>query len=302
VWKFAFFDREPHALFGEDVKTRNAIIFRRELVDDPARGTGSIVYSGPLRKWTSKTRKELFDEIDFTRLLNGDIGGGIPKVGGHTQSAALRQLNSLPKSLARTWTCSDSCLPEDTFSDAALPHVYVAGTAYNFLNVFRPQRTPCMVGRRMSQSKVARYVFSGEQNASAVFAIMSSQLVFWLWHVHSDGFHVSRKFLESIPFDDTSFSDSQFAKLARLGRTLWDELQDHTVTSVNGGRTTIAYRPHACHWTRMAIDRILVAAAGIEESFVESLEQFSRGVVVVDGTDERRAMLWPKNSKQGAAG
>ena len=25
-WRFAFFDREPHALFGEDVKTRNAIV------------------------------------------------------------------------------------------------------------------------------------------------------------------------------------------------------------------------------------------------------------------------------------
>jgi len=291
VWKFAFFDREPHALFGEDVKTRNAIIFRRELVDDPSRDTEAIVYSGPLRKWTSRTRKELFDEIDFTRLPNGDIEGGIPKVGGSSQSAALRQLNSLSKKLVRTWTCSDSCLPEETFSDAALPHVYVAGTAYNFLNVFRPQRIPCMVGRKMSQSKVARFVFSDEQYASAVFAIMSSQIVFWLWHVHSDGFHVSRKFLESIPFDDTIFSSSQFNKLARLGRTLWDELQDHTVVSVNGGRTTIAYRPHACHGTRMAIDRILVAAAGIDESFVENLAQFSRGVVVVDGSDERRALL-----------
>ena len=25
-WRFAFFDREPHALFGEDVKTRNTIM------------------------------------------------------------------------------------------------------------------------------------------------------------------------------------------------------------------------------------------------------------------------------------
>jgi hypothetical protein len=25
-WRFAFFDREPHALFGEDVKTRNVIV------------------------------------------------------------------------------------------------------------------------------------------------------------------------------------------------------------------------------------------------------------------------------------
>ena len=29
-WRFAFFDREPHALFGEDVKTRNTIAFRHD--------------------------------------------------------------------------------------------------------------------------------------------------------------------------------------------------------------------------------------------------------------------------------
>src|SRR5690606_10623571 len=29
-WRFAFFDREPHALFGEEVKTRNTIVLRSE--------------------------------------------------------------------------------------------------------------------------------------------------------------------------------------------------------------------------------------------------------------------------------
>jgi len=39
TWRCAFFDREPHALFGEDVETRNAILFRREVVNDPVRGS-----------------------------------------------------------------------------------------------------------------------------------------------------------------------------------------------------------------------------------------------------------------------
>ena len=33
-WRFAFFDREPHALFGEDVKTRNAIILWSRVPSD----------------------------------------------------------------------------------------------------------------------------------------------------------------------------------------------------------------------------------------------------------------------------
>ena len=33
-WRFAFFDREPHALFGEEVKVRNAIVFRYKETND----------------------------------------------------------------------------------------------------------------------------------------------------------------------------------------------------------------------------------------------------------------------------
>src|SRR5208337_3580177 len=41
-WHCAFFDREPHALFGEDVKTRNAILFHTAHRDDPNRGRAAI--------------------------------------------------------------------------------------------------------------------------------------------------------------------------------------------------------------------------------------------------------------------
>ena len=40
-WSFAFFDREPHALFGEDVKTRNAIVFWTRTARDK-RATASV--------------------------------------------------------------------------------------------------------------------------------------------------------------------------------------------------------------------------------------------------------------------
>lgn len=46
-WRFAFFDREPHALFGEDVKTRNAIVlWTRQGSDSKVQ-----ISTGPLRKW-----------------------------------------------------------------------------------------------------------------------------------------------------------------------------------------------------------------------------------------------------------
>lgn len=300
VWKFAFFDREPHALFGEEVKTRNAIVFRRETSADPPRGCESKIFTGPLRKWTSRTRDRLFESIGFTELPTYDLSNGIPKVAGAEQTTVVSILSHLPHRLARIWVLADSCLPEETFGDHRQPFVHVAGTAYNFLNVFRCQEPQARSVRTMSQSPVARLHFSDEQTAARVFAIMSSRLVFWLWHVHGDGFHVSRRFLEEIPFDDSSFTVDQRGRLSELGTTLWHELQQHIAVSVNRGRATIAYRPLACDETRARIDAILIAAAGIHSSFGGQLGRFVRDVVVVDESDNRRALLWPDSSRLGA--
>ena len=75
-WQFAFFDREPHALFGEEVKTRNAILFRFESAATPKRGEAANMETGPLRKWTSRTRANLFQTIDFTAVDSVEIGRG----------------------------------------------------------------------------------------------------------------------------------------------------------------------------------------------------------------------------------
>ena len=83
TWKFAFFDREPHALFGEDVKTRNSILFW-----DRGRGDSQArISSGPLRKWRANDRAMMFSSIRFTPLTS-PIGTGIPKLDGASQARA----------------------------------------------------------------------------------------------------------------------------------------------------------------------------------------------------------------------
>ncbi|MEO8629068.1 MAG: N-6 DNA methylase [Betaproteobacteria bacterium] len=63
-WRFAFFDREPHALFGEDVKTRNAIICWSRGTEQTSR-----LSTGPLRKWRGANRAEMFEKIRYTPLV-----------------------------------------------------------------------------------------------------------------------------------------------------------------------------------------------------------------------------------------
>src|SRR3990172_5900138 len=197
-WKFAFFDREPHALFGEEVKTRNAILFRIENRDAPQRGQSAIIETGAMRKWTSRTRGELFNSINFTSLESLNIANGIPKVDGHLQSAAFAILRNAKYRFESFCLKIDSCCLALALKRECSNHVYVGGTAYNFLNVFR--KFPITIGNEypLSENPIHCLEFISEAEVSTAFAILSSRLVFWLWHVQADGFHVPGWFIRGL--------------------------------------------------------------------------------------------------------
>ena len=75
IWRFSFFDREPHALFGEDVKTRNAIVAWSRTNED----AGARIMTGPLLKWRGDSRARMFASIRFTEVER-PIADVIPKL------------------------------------------------------------------------------------------------------------------------------------------------------------------------------------------------------------------------------
>lgn len=291
-WQFAFFDREPHALFGEEVKTRNAILFRFEGDTTPPRGQLAEIETGPLRKWTSRTRHALFGSIGFTSLGPASITHGIPKLCGAEQSAALCALRRTTARLPSWCVRMGTCHPEEAIGKQSAHRVFVGGTAYNFLNVYRcaelaeEERT-----FPMSESAVHCLEFRSQQDAEAVFAILSSRIVFWLWHVMGDGFHVPGWLWDEVPFSRGAFDAQSLAALAGHGRKLWQRLHEHRFTSLNGGKLTIGYRPLHCHDERDAIDELLIKAAKLPFEFLAELRTFVRSNAVVDASDERRQHL-----------
>jgi hypothetical protein len=130
-----------------------------------------------------------------------------------------------------------------------------------------------------------------EEEAQAVFAVLSSRLAFWLWHVLGDGFHVAGWLFDEIPFSRNSFATGQIKQLSALGAALWGELQEHRIISVNGGKQTIAFRSLACNRQRDAIDQLLLEAGGLPSEFSKELREFVQQTVVVDLTDKRRQHL-----------
>ena len=285
-WRFAFFDREPHALFGEEVKVRNAIVFRYKETNDTCAAT--MIETGPLHKWTSRQRARLFEMVEFTPLAVNSIAAGIPKLSGAQSVEIFEQLANRTIRLHKMCVSVDSCRPEDIISRNQDDTIFVSGTAYNFLNIFRRHRSLPSCSVPWSTSKVLALRFATEAEAARAFAILSSRVAYWLWHVTGDGFHVTRNFVLGLPFNDQLFNKNQRDTLTRLGDRLWSNVQREQIVSINGGRKTIAYRPHSSEDLRNEIDTLLLNALGVAPSLITHLRVFARKIVAVDEYDEKR--------------
>ena len=270
TWRLAFFDREPHALFGEDVKTRNTILLWYRDKED----CKSAIESGPLRKWRGDSRAEMFTTIRFTPVTRA-IRSGIPKIDGALQARAV-------EALAKRWdrfehACANIYRMPLTHVLKSNHHTVFAGaTAYNFLNVFlKPPPGLLETAPVLSEHPLHAMDFPTEEDATAAFALLSSHLAYWWWHVTGDGFHVTKRFLAGLPFGVDALSDPSRAALAACGEKLWSRINPAPIISVNRGRTSLAFSPNGFDDVRREIDQILVGLTDLESAFVEELQQFT---------------------------
>lgn len=273
-WRFAFFDREPHALFGEDVKTRNTIILWSRAPHDKV----ASLATGPLRKWRGDSRARMFRSLRFTDI-DGGIRGGIPKIDGSHQAAALRTLVGSWSRLEQAWKAIER-RPLASASNADERTVFVGPTAYNFLNVFlRPPRALLQKDVALSEHPLHAITCASKQDALVVFALLSSHLAYWWWHAHGDGFHVSARFLSEFPFGVETLSGPAGKALARHGDELWSTIRTSPIISLNRGRTSLAFTPNGHDGMRRKIDEVLADLAGIDTAFVDELQQFTAHTV-----------------------
>jgi N-6 DNA Methylase len=274
-WRFAFFDREPHALFGEDVKTRNSILLWTRVAGEST----SEIFTGPLRKWRGDTRAAMFGNIDFTQITQ-DISDGIPKVYGEQQVSALNKLlRPFSGGLGRfVSTINRSRL--SNIRSTTTPHVYVGATAYNFLNVFMNLPSATLRTKMpLSEHPLHKITCASAADATRVYALLSSRLAFWWWHIHGDGFHVSTRFLETIPGGIAFHRKMASDKLAALGSELWEGIRHNPIQSINRGRVSIAFNPMQARELLREIDICLIDALEIDAAFESELERFCDRVI-----------------------
>lgn len=275
-WKFAFFDREPHALFGEDVKTRNAILVWTAKRD----GEKVQIFTGPLQKWRSHNRARMFEGISFTSIPS-NIDAGIPKVVGKEQAAALKKLQAERFDLGHVVNAFGPATLATTFG-ADSQTVYVGATAYNFLNVFLAPPQWDSVGATLTEHPLHAIQCASRADALRVFALLSSRLAFWWWHANGDGFHVSRGILRHMPVGAT-FTNSRYSGLlAGYGDALWTRVKEFPVLSRNRARTSLAFSAVPFSKERTAIDVLLIEALGLDQKFSAALQSFTHTVTTAE--------------------
>ena len=273
-WRFAFFDREPQALFGEDVKTRNAIIFWNR----DASSENSVLSSGPLRRWRGEHRAAMFDSIGFTQI-SGDIRRGIPKIEGCGQVSALETLNARWDRLEQAVNNVNRLSLADT-ADAGDAVLFVGNTAYNFLNVFlRPPQQVFRSEHQLSENQLYAIQCESPEDALAIFGILSSHLAYWWWLTHGDGFHVTRRFITNFPFGSEVLGGQYRDVLSEYGSALWSTMNSNPTISLNRGRTSVAYSPIRYADLRRSVDRVLLDAAGLDYRFADELQRFSEQTI-----------------------
>jgi hypothetical protein len=171
---------------------------------------------------------------------------------------------------------------ESAFKGRVKGHeLYVSGTAYNFLNVFRPCDPKENLSGPLSASAVHRLSFTSHKQMSVATALLTSRIAFWLWRVEGDGFHVTRQFLEGLPLFDIVGSDD--GTLARLGEAIWEGLRQDILVSNNGGKKTLAFRPTTISRERDAVDEALLGALGEINPSAALFREMDSRVTSVDG-------------------
>lgn len=264
---FEFFDRTPDALFGDDVKQRTAIVSRRA-------GDSYSVVTGPVVRWTSRNRWRLFDQIPNVPVGPVDIASGVPKLGSAVQAEAYIKLRS--NGTALEWGLVRTARVAPPIESASGATVYVAGTAYNWLNVYRTAESITRGVDRPTASPLTALEAASDVDAAAIFALLSSRVAYWLWRVETDVFHVPAGWLRGVPLSPTRFDEGAKHALAQLGTALWTAVEEHPVRSLNGGTTTVSYCPHAAPAVLDEIDGLIVTQLGLPEAIKAELVTFVR--------------------------
>lgn len=266
------YDRSPDSLFGDQVKTRNTILFRRNVQS----ATG--IFTTNLQRWTSANRTNIFQNYALCNISGMSILKNVPKISSNIEKAGYERINSGNSNLYSLFVRSNS--------DYSL---IVNGTAYNWLCVY--DHIPPSVGENekpyMSGS-TRIYHLPDRDSRDFCIAVLSNRIAYWFWSAIGDGFHFNASFLSDFRIGKDAFTESQYSELCCLGRKYSEQIKRHPTVSYNAGKKIVNYS----HWEAMEnirkIEKIIIKALDIPNGFASYMEQWYFNQVHCNRDNEKR--------------
>lgn len=262
-WEMRFFDRTPDALFGDDVKQRVALAFRRP-------GSRGTISTTSLRRWSADGRAAALS-IEGGHHVEVPVDPGpVMKIGSSLEREAVERLRSLHGTIGDGAERARFVRPADLDGDGR--SVAVAPTAYNWMGAYREVEVAAEA-RRCASGKVAEIVFSTSDGADAAYGLIVSRVFLWWWRVTGDMFHVPLSDLGSAPFPLHRCSPHVSQRLAIAGRRCWNAALGNPIVAVNRGVRTVSYRPPPRDAALDAADLAVGIAFGLSREFVRFVRQ-----------------------------
>jgi hypothetical protein len=267
-WLLANFDRTPDSLFGDDVKTRNTIVFFKRNEEEQS------VFTTDLIRWSSRSREEVFSDLHFAKIHPSFRSRIIPKAGSESGQQLLKMLLEKPASYM-----GNAISRLNGLSSEAEGLLRCLGTAYNWLP-FEIVLDASGADDSAVMSKYRYWAAKSKGEAFTAFAILQSRLAYWLWRVCGDGFHLTDQFIATLPFSPYSFSLTVQNRLQELGATLWKEMLGNKVVSSNAGVVSVSYCPYVSERTLDMIDMLVIQELGLPSSANTYFKEFIARTVV----------------------
>lgn len=273
-WYFANFDRTPDSLFGDDVKTRNTIIFH--FLNDQNKEGITSVYTTSLLRWNSRKRAYLFKNIKFSKLKHNDITQYIPKIGNELERDVYYTLFKNFKPHIR--------IDFSKKDEEKKYHLYIGKTAYNWLPIYLVNPYSNLQAP-VKHSTLDIMGFRKEEEALLMFGLLSSRISYWLWRVMGDGFHLTRRFISQLPLN-VYFSADEKDVIINNAIKLWEKMSEEPIVSKNSGVISISYYPYKAEEQIAHIDKIILNHFGFSQKYVSYFKNFVKNVIIAGREEE----------------
>ena len=215
IWNSSF-DTIPGRLFGKEVEQRLNIFIQNKSKE-------KIVFSSGYRRFIPPQRDYLFYNMSYINLDGFYNLSWIPRI--HT---------TYERNILSKMGFNRIGFYRKKFGKSIYVHRIIGyyTKAFNFIPYFKNDRDGI---KKSDDYKV--FVFD-EEYVNIVLSIINSNLFYWYWHIHSDGFHCGYKDVDMFPLKIEDMSNDIRNRLINIAELLMKDLYNNSEVKVRVFKAT----------------------------------------------------------------